>query len=244
MESKTGHSDGRRRKTLSGMLAALMLLAAPASYLRAQEKDVYRMEIGGGAGICFGLTDVNSRLYGKSSLAGTAMLRFLLNPRMTVKTTLSCGRLKGSAASVEDFYPAQPGLAGTERLKFDADAGIYDLCALYELHFLPYGYEQGYQGFRRLVPYLQLGIGITYSDAGKAVAPNFPVGLGLKYKVAARLNVGLDWRMHFTPSDKLEGLPAPLGIKSAGFRNKDHYATTLLTLTYDISPRCPTCNKD
>ena len=27
------------------------------------------------------------------------------------------------------------------------------------------------------------------------------------------------------------------------FRNKDHYVTLLLTLTYDLNPRCPTCNK-
>ncbi len=73
---------------------------------------------------------------------------------------------------------------------------------------------------------------------------NVPIGAGLKYKIAPRLNLGLDWLFHLTLSDKLEGLEAPLGIKSSGFRNKDHYGMTLLTLTYDISPRCPTCNRD
>ncbi len=46
-----------------------------------------------------------------------------------------------------------------------------------------------------------------------------------------------------TFSDRLEGLEAPKGIKSEMFRNKDHYGLTLVTLTYDISPRCPACNK-
>lgn len=244
MENRKRHTDGCRRRTVAGMLMAVLLFAASATGSRAQEETVYRMEAGAGVGMSFGLTDVNARFYGNAGLAGTAVLRFLLNPRMAVKTTLSCGRLNGSTTGINDFYPAQPGQAGTERLDFKADAGIYDLCAMYELNFLPYGYERGYQGFHRLVPYIQIGLGVTYADAGRTVTPNLPVGVGVKYKIGPRLNVGLDWRMHFTPSDKLEGLEAPLGIKSAGFRNKDHYSLTLLTLTYDISPRCPTCNKD
>ena len=45
-------------------------------------------------------------------------------------------------------------------------------------------------------------------------------------------------------SDKLDGLSAPLGIQSSGFRNKDHYGMALFTITYDISAVCPACNKD
>ena len=118
-----------------------------------------------------------------------------------------------------------------------------DLSALYELHFLPYGYERGYQGYCRLVPYIQIGLGVSYGKAGKAFTMNLPVGIGAKYKIGPRLNLGLDGIAHFTLSDKLDGLEAPLGIKSSMFRNKDHYVTLLLTLTYDLNPRCPTCNK-
>lgn len=50
--------------------------------------------------------------------------------------------------------------------------------------------------------------------------------------------------MHFTFSDKLDNLEAPHGIKSSGMRNKDHFSVTMLTLTYDLAPKCPTCNKD
>ena len=70
------------------------------------------------------------------------------------------------------------------------------------------------------------------------------MGLGVKYKVAPGLNLGLDYLVHFSLSDKLDGLSAPLGIKSELFRNKDVYSALTLTLTYDLNPRCPTCNKD
>ncbi len=211
--------------------------------LAAQETE-YRMEIGGGVAAVSALTDVNSKLFGNMTVGGGGVLRFLLNPRMAMKVSLSYARLKGNTNGVKEFYPVQPGVAGTERLNFKVSGALYDLGGVYEINFLPYGYTMGYQGYHRLVPYLQLGIGMTYSDAGKAFTMNVPMGLGLKYKVGERINLGLDWVMHFSLSDKLEGLEAPSGIKSSGFRNKDHYATLFMTVTYDISPRCPNCNKD
>ncbi len=210
----------------------------------AQEEVEYRREIGAAAGVSFSLTDVNSVWYGNTNFSGGAVVRFLLNPRMAVKTSLTYARLSGATSGMKDFFPVDPDRPGMEQLKFKADGGIVDLSAVYELNFLPYGYTQGYQGYKRFVPYIQMGLGLTYADAGKVFTMNVPIGAGLKYKIAPRLNLGLDWLFHLTLSDKLEGLEAPLGIKSSGFRNKDHYGMTLLTLTYDISPRCPTCNRD
>lgn len=230
-------------KTIRFLLLLPLLLAGPA--LRAQQEDVvYRVELGAAAGIHFGLNDVNTRWYGNSQLGGGAVARFLLNPRMSVKTALSYGKISGKAENVDNFYPADPGTVGPEQLKFSASSDVFDLSALYELHFLPYGYNEGYQGYKRITPYLQMGIGFTYATGGKAFTANLPIGVGVKYKLAPRLNLGLEWRMHFSLSDKLDGLEAPLGIKSTAFKNKDHYSFTLLSITYDIAPRCPNCNKD
>ena len=216
-----------------------------AGQLAAQDDDVeYRIELGAAAGIDFSLTDVNSKWYGNAQIAGGAVARFILNPRMTIKTALTYGKLSGSSDKIKNFYPINPELPGTEQLKFKADGDVYDLSALYELHFLPYGYTQGYQGFKRIVPYIQAGFGLSYGSAGKAFTANIPLGFGVKYKIAPRLNLGLEWRMHLSLSDKLENLEAPLGIKSSGFKNKDHYSFTLLSITYDLAPRCPNCNKD
>lgn len=213
--------------------------------LRAQDDETeYRMELGAGLGLHTGLNDVNSKLFGKSQFGGGVVARFLLNPRMAVKTALTYGKISGDVKKSSNFYPAQPNLTGTERLDFSAKGACYDLSALYEINFIPYGYYSGYQGYHRFVPYLQMGLGFTLSDASNAFSMNVPFGIGVKYKIGRRLNLGFEWRMHFTLSDKLEGLEAPLGIASSEFRNKDHYSFTLLTVTYDLSPRCPTCNKD
>ena len=226
-------------------MVSLLILSTLTTSLAAQNDDVeYRVELGAAAGIDFSLTDVNSKWFGNPQIAGGVVARFLLNPRMTVKTALTYGKFGGSTDNIRNFYPAHPGEPGTETLKFKADGDVYDLSAIYELHFLPYGYTQGYQGFKRIVPYIQAGFGLSYGSAGKAFTANIPLGFGVKYKIAPRLNLGLEWRMHLSLSDKLENLEAPLGIKSSGFKNKDHYSFTLLSITYDLAPRCPNCNKD
>lgn len=220
----------------------ICLLALVCSLHAAAQNDetVYRLELGGGVGMGLNLTDVD----GKIGLAAAAVARFPLNPRMAVKAQFSYSQIKGATDGIKNFYPIDPSQPGSDRLHYEVSDGIYDLSALYELHFLSYGYVRDYKGYSRIVPYLQMGFGLTYGPAGKAFSANIPLGFGVKYKVAPRLNLGLDWLMHFSLSDKLDGLDAPLGIKSSGFRNKDHYSTLTLTLTYDLNPRCPTCNRD
>ena len=232
------------RTTLHILLLTVATWLASAGNMLAQDETIYRLELGIGGGVNFMLSDANSAFYGDSKLAAGFVARFPLNPRMAVKTALTYGKIGGNTEGVENFFPANPNATGSERLKHQFSGGLFDLTTLYELHFLPYGYEQGYQGYSRIVPYIQAGFGLSYSSAGKAFTPNFPVGVGLKYKVARRLNLGLEWRMHFTFSDKLDNLEAPHGIKSSGMRNKDHFSVTMLTLTYDLAPKCPTCNKD
>lgn len=221
-------------------LLLLLPFAASFSASAQQDENFYRLELGGGVGMGNTFTDVK----GKMGLSAAAVARFPLNPRMAVKTQFTYTMMKGETNGVKNFYPATPDAMTHERLNYAVSDGIYDLSAIYELHFLPYGYVRDYKGYSRIVPYIQGGIGLTYGPAGKGFSPNIPLGIGLKYKAAPRLNLGLDWLVHFTLNDKLDGLKDPLGIKSKGFRNKDHYSVLTLTLTYDLNPRCPTCNRD
>lgn len=224
-------------------LTLLILTLAATATLHAQDDVFYRLELGAGVGGGFGLNDVNSKFYGSTNLAGGLVARFPLNPRMALKGVVNYMKMSGSTDGLSDFYPATTEAPTQERLSYELSGSLFDVCALYELHFLPYGWARGYQGYRRLVPYVQLGFGLTYATPGKAFTANFPIGVGLKWKVKDRINIGLDWTIHFTPSDKLDGLQAPHGIKSSEFRNKDHYSLTLLTFTYDLSPKCAACNK-
>ena len=160
---------------------------------QAQDDVVYRMEIGGALGIGSTVTDVNPRLYGENSAAAGALLRFVINPRMAVKTQMLYSRVSGNTQELKGFLPANGTQASAERLNFTAKGNFYDLSGIYELHFLPYGYERGYQGYSRLVPFIQMGLGLVYAQESKALALQVPLGLGLKYKAGRRLNIALEW---------------------------------------------------
>lgn len=204
-----------------------------------QEEAVYRLELGGGIGWNMNFTDVKD----KGGIAASLVARFPLNPRMAVKTQFSYNTVKGTTVGEKAFLPSNPNEVGSERLNYTVSEAVYDLSALYELHFLPYGYIRDYRGHYRVVPYLQMGLGLGYGSS-KAFTANIPLGVGMKYKLAQRLNLGIDYLVHFSLSDKLDGLEAPLGIKSEMFRNKDIYSSLMVTLTYDLNPKCPTCNRD
>ena len=91
-----------------------------------------------------------------------------------------------------------------------------------------------------------MGLGATFAKPEKTeVALNLPIGLGVKYKAGERVNLALEWTMHFTTSDMLDGVKDPYGIKSSGiFKNTDCYSHFRLSLTYDIWKKCSTCHND
>ena len=91
------------------------------------------------------------------------------------------------------------------------------------------------------------GIGATYVSGGEKnkFTGNVPLGLGVKYKVSPRVNLGLSWAMHFSLNDELDGMKDPAHVKSSGaFKNTDCYSALMLSLTYSFSAKCTTCNKD
>lgn len=221
-------------------LSLLLALSLPAA---AQEEEHYTKELGVAVGSNFMLNDVSNTPYAGNNISGGALLRFILNPRMCIKTMLNYNRVSGTTAGVSEFYPAQPDHSTTERLDATFRGGITDLSATYELHFLPYGYKRGYQNYRRFTPFVQLGFGLCYSDAGKAFTANIPLGVGIKWKIGPRVNMALDWAMHLSLSDRLDNIAAPSTIPTDMFRGKDHYGVTMLTFTYDFSKKCPACQK-
>lgn len=244
------------RCRLHSLLIIVLALctACPLAVQAQQDEELqYTKEIGAGVGMGFVLGDLNNKWYGDVHPSADLLLRFVLSPRMAVKTELDYTMLKGSTDGVRDFYPVMDGQASAARLVHSASGTLIDLNALYELHFLPYGWYRNYLGHKRVSPYVQVGLGLLYAHTSgqtndaptrdNAFNVNIPIGIGLKWKVARRVNLGLDWTMHFTLCDKLDGLSNPAFIQTGGFRGKDFYSKTMLTLTYDISPKCPTCNK-
>ena len=241
------HSIGRRTGRMSGILryaaasvrTAVCVLAMASASLNAQAQELeYAMEVGLMGGGSFYLGDANySGFYKNLCPAGGAFARWNINPRMAVKFNALYAGLKGDIRSSETKYPPAE-LAKVEKPSFSNSA--VDVSATYELHFWGFGTgAASYKGNKRWCPYIQLGLGGTY--ANKAFTMNIPIGCGVKFKVKDRLNVGLDWAMHFTLSDELDGVKDPYRIESGFLKNKDSYCVTSIYISYDFCPKLRKC---
>ena len=222
-----------------GLVTLLMLGATLTA--SAQQDDEYLMEIGGGVGMVSYQGDFNGKITSGMQPAGAIVWRRLLNPYMGFRVTGMMGKLKGDATRVETYYPDETTRA------YSFDRSLTDVSVTYEYNFWPYGTGRDYRGAKRLTPFVFGGIGATYVSGGekKVFTANVPIGLGIKYKLKERLNVGLEWSMHFSLSDELDGIADPYGIKSSGaFKNTDCYSGLMLTLTYSFKSKCRTCNND
>ena len=228
------------KKTLNIVLTALLLSIAsvPAN---AQTDYEYRMEIGGGVGLMAYEGDFNGSILHNMQPSASLMLRRVINPYMDLRLAASYGKLKGSSKDVKTYLPQY------QDTQYDFATTLVDVSATYEYNFWPYGTGNDYRGAQRITPFIFAGIGTTYASTptGNVFTANLPLGLGVKYKVAPRLNLGIEWAMHFSLNDKLDGIADPYGIQSTGmFKNTDCFSALQLTLTYSFMPKCRTCHND
>lgn len=222
-------------RTIRGLLLTALLL--PVLTAAAQDEPEYRMEIGVGAGLIAYTGDFNGNLLKGMQPWGTLVARYHLNPRMALAMNIGTGRIKGSTDDMETWNPI-------ERYEFNNQ--ITEVDFRYEYNFWAYGTGQEYRGARPLVPFITLGLGLTHhSGDNSGIAMNLPIGVGVKWKIAPRLNLTAEWVMRFTPSDNLDGREDIYGIKSSGlFKNTDCYSVLQVGLSYDLWAKCKTCNND
>ncbi len=222
--------------------AALTLILLCATLTTsAQQDDQYLMEIGCGVGMMAYQGDFNGKITAGMQPAAAIVWRRVLNPYMGFRVAALTGKIKGSASNVQTYYP------DAETRAYSFNHSLTDVSVTYEYNFWPYGTGRDYRGAKRFTPFIFGGIGATYVSGGekKVFTANIPLGLGIKYKLKERINVGLEWSMHFSLSDELDGIADPYGIKSSGaFKNTDCYSALALTLTYSFKSKCRTCNND
>lgn len=222
-----------------GLLSILLLVAAVPT--QAQDDVEYRMEVGAGAGLVSYLGDFNGSVVKNMQPMGSLVWRWVLNPRMALRAKGSYGKLKGSSADVQTYYPDM------QAKPYEFNHSLGDLDVTFEYNFWPYGTGRDYRGAKRLTPFIFGGVGGTYVSGGpKDVwTAHVPLGLGVKYKLGDRVNIGLEWAAHFSLSDKLDGVVDPYLVKSSGlFKNTDGYSALLVTLTYSFQAKCRTCHND
>ena len=223
-------------------LLLMLMVLLPAARMSAQDDPQYRMEIGAGVGTVSYEGDFNGNVLKNMQPMFSALWRYNFDPYKDLRLSATYGKLKGSSKDVDTYYPDY----ATEEYSFNRN--LLDVSLVFEYNFWPYGTGRDYRGAKRLTPYIYGGIGATSASGGGSKSvfnANVPIGLGVKYKLNERMNLGLDWGIHFSLSDELDGVKDPYQVKSSGmFKNTDCYSMLQLTLTYSFKAKCRTCNKE
>ena len=241
------------RTTLQTWIRAALTLCCLLLFLpaTAEEELEYKMDLGAGLGGCFYLGDANGTPFANLSMMGAITARRILNPRMAVKANIAFGHIHGAT---DGFLPTDPYSLSPEggqptRVKFSRN--VMDIGAQFELNFWGYGTGVGYKGNSRITPYILAGAGVTLGmggGGGFCGGMNIPVGLGVKYKLRPRINLGFEWTMRFSTTDKLDATPEgtqladPYGVKSGFLKNKDCYSFAMFFITYEMFPKLRKCN--
>ena len=209
--------------------------------INAQDEG-YMMEFGVGGGGCFYMGDANDRFFNHNNGVVSLLARYNVNPRFSLKADVAAAGISGST---EDSFGTIPG----ESLRFSRT--VYEMGLQVEWGFCGYGMT-GWNGCHKLAPYGLLGVGVSFAPkpAKNDFAANFPIGLGVRYKLSERVNLGLEWTMRFSTSDRLDvtgtgsSLEDPFMIKGKGIKNKDSYSFTMLCVTFDVFKRSCNCNDE
>ncbi len=219
-------------------LILLSALCLGASHTAFGQED-YRFDAGGGTGMTGYLGDANtSSLWSHPGVDGMLLFRYMRSPRIAFKTGLYVGTLSGNTEDMTDVLP--------DAAQFKFSTTFFELSEMFEFNFFNYGIGERYRKLKRFSPYIAAGLGATVwtTDGYTGAAFTLPFGIGAKYKINERLNLGLEFLMKKTFSDRLDGqaLSDPHAIKSGFAKNTDWYSTLSVTLSYEFSKRCATCN--
>ena len=204
----------------------------------AQMLPEYRLELGGGVGMMNYLGDLNGNVLKNMQPAVTLLAKYKFDPRRALAFNVSYGQLKGSSKDVTTNYP--------NITDYSFKHSLVDLGLRFEYNFWPFGTGDEYRGAKRLTPFIAIGVGVTIAKPkGTEAGLNLPIGVGVKYKVADRVNIAAEWAMHFNTNDWIDGVADPYGITSSGmFKNTDCYGDLRISATYDLWAKCRTCHND
>lgn len=225
------------------ILIALSLFSSIA--IRAQ--DDYKYEIGGMAGTSFYMGDANkTKLYQNPGLSAGVIFRYNKDLRWSVKNNFVIGHVSGDTRDSGNKFPLDQ-QASFSRM-------FYELGSQIEFNFFNYSDKFGYLGAKRITPYIFTGVGLTFGSGKKTfLDANIPIGIGLKYKMKDRLNIGFEFSFRKLFSDSFDvtekngqfDLDSPYEIKGSLFKNNDWYSLTMFTITWDFGARiCPCLNSD
>lgn len=217
---------------LKRIIAIILVAVASVPALIAQE--TYRFEVGGGGGMSGYVGDAG-KLFKNPGWNVGGVFRYLIDRRWSLKANLIVAGINGNSEGT--VYP--------DGASYSFNSTLYDVGAQMEFNFFNFGIGSKYMNLKRITPYLTVGLGGAYahpSQGSNAVSIVLPMGVGVKYKLKERLNIGVEFTMRKCFGDYIDGLSDLNGIKHSFAKNTDWYSVLMVSVTYEFSKRCKTCH--
>lgn len=214
------------------IILAVFVLICPTINLFSQS---YRYEIGGMGGASFYMGEANPVMYKNIGGAFGALFRYNHNFRYALKANLAMAHVSGDTKEYSNVFPNH-GEASFSR-------NVFDLAVQAEFHFFNYSDGFRYLDTKSWTPYISAGLGAAFAGGEQTFfSASIPFGIGIKYKIKPRWNIGLEFsfrkffqdNLDVTKKDPSLSLEDPYGIKSAVYKNKDWLQLTFFYLTYDF----------
>ena len=206
----------------------------------------YKYEIGGMAGMAMYLGDANqAALFRDWNPAGGLVFRYNLNFRWALKAGLLMGKVSGDTKNEANVFP--------NHAQADFERSFFELGSQIEFNFLPYSDKFSYLNTRKISPYLFTGLGLTLASGENTFfGLNLPMGIGVKYKMRNKINLGVEYSVHRLLSDAFDApasgegliLDNPYNVQQGIFKNKDWYNTLLFSITWEFGLRDKRCTTD
>ena len=139
------------------------------------------------------------------------------------------------------------------RRRSDAAEYLVDGSLQMEFNFYEFGAPDYLPGSSHWSPYVAAGLGLTGYESDKVrVSGSLHLGIGLKYTLPCRLNIGLEVSHRFSFTDRLDyssqggdwQLDDPWIARSDWNKNKDGYTTVKIFITYDFFFIGSSCYKE
>lgn len=220
----------------------IVIIFFSTNMVSAQE---YKYEIGGMAGSSFYMGDANkTKLFQSPGMAIGGIFRYNKNFRWAYKTDLAIGGVSGDTEKSGNVFP------NNENKKFKRT--FIELGGQIEYNFFNYSDKYLFLGTKKFSPYIFTGLGLTMATGDSFFAGiNIPLGVGVKYKLKDRLNLGFEFSMRKLFGDSFDNpnkenlnLNNPYNIESSMLKNKDWYGLTMVSLTWDFGLRTRSCLND
>ncbi len=230
-----------QRSVIVSLFATGIFIMISIANICAQE---YKYEIGGAVGTSFYMGDVNrTKFYLHPGIANGFLFRYNINFHWGIKANIFAGNISGKSEDSGNLFPFAHHGSFHRTL---AELGIQ-----VEFNFFPYSDRYAYLGTKIFTPYLFTGVGGTYATGEKFfMGANIPFGIGFKYKLKNRMNIGIEFSMRKLFSDDFDvtqkgtgwNLDTPYGIRSSILKNQDWYSFTMIFLTWEFSRREDPCH--